>query len=87
MYVGRMQYGKKLISYVGPAEEAALGSGHVHKPKQEEVPYDPEDTFLARHRSLCGATPIDKESLDKHGIDIIQKDYYHYLSNYCIKLR
>ena len=64
MYVGRMQYGKKLISFVGPAEEAALGSGHVHKPKQEEVPYDPEDTFLARHRSFCGATPNDKESLD-----------------------
>ena len=32
-------------------------------------------------------TAVDKESLDKHGIDIIQKDYYHYLSNYCIKLR
>ena len=32
-------------------------------------------------------TSVDKESLDKHGIDIIQKDYYHYLSNYCIRLR
>ena len=32
-------------------------------------------------------TSVDKESLDKNGIDIIQKDYYHYLSNYCIKLR
>ena len=30
---------------------------------------------------------VAKEDLDKHGIDIIQKDYYHYLSNHCIKLR
>ena len=32
-------------------------------------------------------TSVDDESLNKSGIEIIQKDYYHYLSNYCIKLR
>ena len=32
-------------------------------------------------------TSVDRENLSKNGIDIIQKDYYHYLSNHCIKLR
>ena len=66
-----------MIFHVGPAEEeeeAALGSYHVHRPKQEELLRDPEDMFFVRHHNHCGAAPTDKPSLD---IDSSQKRRGH----------